>query len=97
MRPAVISGEDGVKAAASGEPAETLTEDAGDGDAGVKASAQAKVEAKEYKRLVAFRKTRLLAPGEQETMTLHVDGRALASFRTDYDAAHGAWGIEAGR
>ena len=63
----------------------------------MKASAQAKVEAKEYKRLVAFRKTRLLAPGEQETMTLHVDGRALASFRTDYDAAHGAWVIEAGR
>lgn len=53
--------------------------------------------AKEYKRLVAFRKTRLLAPGEQETMTLHVDGRALASFRTDYDGAHGAWVIEAGR
>ena len=53
--------------------------------------------AKEYKRLVAFRKTRLLAPGEQESMTLHVDGRALASFRTDYDAAHGAWVIEAGR
>ena len=96
-QPAVISGEDGVKAAASGEPAETLTEDAGDGGAGVKASAQAQVEAKEYKRLVAFRKTRLLAPGEQETMTLHVDGRALASFRTDYDAAHGAWVIEAGR
>lgn len=96
-QPAVISGEDGVKAAASGEPAETLTEDAGDGGASVKASAQAKVEAKEYKRLVAFRKTRLLAPGEQETMTLHVDGRALASFRTDYDAAHGAWVIEAGR
>ena len=96
-QPAVISGEDGVKAAASGEPAETLTEDAGNGGAGVKASAQAKVEAKEYKRLVAFRKTRLLAPGEQETMTLHVDGRALASFRTDYDAAHGAWVIEAGR
>ena len=96
-QPAVISGEDGVKAAASGEPAETLTEDAGDGGAGVEASAQAKVEAKEYKRLVAFRKTRLLAPGEQETMTLHVDGRALASFRTDYDAAHGAWVIEAGR
>lgn len=96
-QPAVISGEDGVKAAASGEPAETLAEDAGNGGAGVKASAQAKVEAKEYKRLVAFRKTRLLAPGEQETMTLHVDGRALASFRTDYDAAHGAWVIEAGR
>ena len=96
-QPAAISGEDGVKAAASGEPAETLAEDAGDGGAGVKASAQAKVEAKEYKRLVAFRKTRLLAPGEQETMTLHVDGRALASFRTDYDAAHGAWVIEAGR
>ena len=96
-QPAVISGEDGVKAAASGETAETLAGDAGDGGAGVKASAQAQVEAKEYKRLVAFRKTRLLAPGEQETMTLHVDGRALASFRTDYDAAHGAWVIEAGR
>ena len=91
-QPAAISGEDGVKAAASGEMAETLAEDAGDGGTGVEASAQAK----EYKRLVAFRKTRLLAPGEQETMTLHVDGRALASFRTDYDAAHGAWVIEAG-
>lgn len=95
-QPAAISGEDGVKAAASGKTAETLTEDAGNGGAGVKVSAQAQVEAKEYKRLVAFRKTRLLAPGEQETMTLHVDGRALASFRTDYDAAHGAWVIEAG-
>ena len=95
-QPAAISGEDGVKAAASGEMAETLAGDAGNGGADVKASAQAKVEAKEYKRLVAFRKTRLLAPGEQETMTLHVDGRALASFRTDYDAAHGAWVIEAG-
>ena len=96
-QPAAISGEDGVKAAASGEMAETLAEDAGDGGTGVEASAQAKVEAKEYKRLVAFRKTRLLAPGEQESMTLHVDGRALASFRTDYDAAHGAWVVEAGR
>ena len=95
-QPAAISGEDGVKAAASGETAETLAGDAGNGGAGVEASAQAKVEAKEYKRLVAFRKTRLLAPGEQESMTLHVDGRALASFRTDYDAAHGAWVIEAG-
>ena len=96
-QPAAISGEDGVKAAASGETAETLAGDAGNGGAGVEAPAQAKVEAKEYKRLVAFRKTRLLAPGEQESMTLHVDGRALASFRTDYDAAHGAWVIEAGR
>lgn len=96
-QPAAISGEDGVKAAASGKTAETLAGDAGNGGAGVKVSAQAQVEAKEYKRLVAFRKTRLLAPGEQETMTLHVDGRALASFRTDYDAAHGAWVIEAGR
>lgn len=96
-QPAAISGADGVNAAATDETAETLAEAAVDGGAGVKASAQAKVEAKEYKRLVAFRKTRLLAPGEQETMTLHVDGRALASFRTDYDAAHGAWVIEAGR
>ena len=96
-QPAAISGEDGVKAAASGETAETLAEAAVDGGAGAEASAQgAKVEAKEFKRLVAFRKTRLLAPGEQESMTLHVDGRALASFRTDYDAAHGAWVIEAG-
>lgn len=95
-QPVAISGEDGVKAAASVKTAETLVEDAGNGGAGVEASAQAKVEAKEFKRLVAFRKTRLLAPGEQETMTLHVDGRALASFRTDYDAAHGAWVIEAG-
>lgn len=95
-QPAAISGADGVKAAASGKTAETLAGDAGNGSASVEASAQAKVEAKEYKRLVAFRKTRLLAPGEQESMTLHVDGRALASFRTDYDAAHGAWVIEAG-
>lgn len=96
-QPATISGADGVKATASGETAETLAEAAVDGGAGAEASAQgAKVEAKEFKRLVAFRKTRLLAPGEQESMTLHVDGRALASFRTDYDAAHGAWVIEAG-
>ena len=97
-QPAAISGADGVKAAASDEKAETLAEAAGDGGAGAEASAQgAKVEAKEFKRLVAFRKTRLLAPGEQEAMTLHVDGCALASFRTDYDAAHGAWVVEAGR
>ena len=97
-QPAAISGADGVKAAASDEKAETLAEAAGDGGAGAEASAQgAKVEAKEFKRLVAFRKTRLLAPGEQEAMTLHVDGRALASFRTDYDAVHGAWVVEAGR
>ena len=97
-QPAAISGADGVKAAASDEKAETLAEAAGDGGAGAEASAQgAKVEAKEFKRLVAFRKTRLLAPGEQEAMTLHVDGRAFASFRTDYDAAHGAWVVEAGR
>mgnify|MGYP004539253087 CR=1 FL=1 len=96
-QPATISGADGVKATASGETAETLAKAAVDGGAGAEASAQgAKVEAKEFKRLVAFRKTRLLAPGEQESMTLHVDGRALASFRTDYDAAHGAWVIEAG-
>ena len=97
-QPAAISGAEGVKAAATDETAETLAEAAVDGNAGAEASAQGvKVEAKEFKRLVAFRKTRLLAPGEQETMTLHVDGRALASFRTDYDAAHGAWVIEAGR
>ena len=96
-QPATISGADGVKATVSGETAETLAEAAVDGGAGAEVSAQgAKVEAKEFKRLVAFRKTRLLAPGEQESMTLHVDGRALASFRTDYDAAHGAWVIEAG-
>ena len=64
-QPAAISGADGVKAAATDETAETLAEAAVDGGAGVKASAQGvKVEAKEYKRLVAFRKTRLLAPGE---------------------------------
>lgn len=97
-QPAAISVAAGVKAAATDETAETLAEAAVDGNAGAEASAQGvKVEAKEYKRLVAFRKTRLLAPGEQETMTLHVDGRSLASFRTDYDAAHGAWVIEAGR
>lgn len=97
-QPAAISGDAGAKAAASDETAETLAAAAVNGGTGAEASAQGtKVEAKEFKRLVAFRKTRLLAPGEQETMTLHVDGRALASFRTDYDAAHGAWVIEAGR
>ncbi len=35
---------------------------------------------KEYQRLAAFAKTGLLAPGEEETLTMRLDVRALASF-----------------
>ena len=60
-------------------------------------SQQGTVIAKEYKRLVAFQKTRLLQPGEQETMTVEIDARLLASFHEQYEEAQGAWVIEAGR
>ena len=61
------------------------------------AAPHGQVEAKEYKRLVAFQKTRLLQPGERESMTLEIDARALASFHAQYEEAQGAWVIEAGR
>ncbi|MCI8895275.1 MAG: hypothetical protein HFI41_11605 [Lachnospiraceae bacterium] len=44
------------------------------------------------KRLVAFGKTRLLQPGETETLTLHVDESQLKS----YSEKKAAWLIEAG-
>ncbi len=44
------------------------------------------------RRLVAFAKTKLLKPGESQTLTLIVAGRQLASF----DPAQAAWITEAG-
>jgi hypothetical protein len=44
------------------------------------------------KRFVAFAKTRLLFPGERETLTLTIDENRLSS----YDEARAAWVIEAG-
>jgi len=51
---------------------------------------------KEYKRLVAFAKTKLLAPGETQDMTIHVENKNLASFHEDYEGDKGAWVIERG-
>lgn len=47
---------------------------------------------KERKRLSAFAKTGLLAPGESETLMLSFDVRDAAS----YDEAHSAWTLEKG-
>lgn len=47
---------------------------------------------KEYQRLAAFGKTRLLAPGERETLTLRVPLEALAS----YDEGNAETVLEAG-
>ena len=47
---------------------------------------------KEYRRLVAFAKTKLLAPGESETLRLRFDLYALASYRT----GRAAWMLEKG-
>ena len=48
---------------------------------------------KEVRRLAAFGKTRLLEPGETQTLALSFDADALASF----DEAAAAWVLEAGR
>lgn len=48
--------------------------------------------AKEVKRLVAFAKTGLLAPGQEETLTISIDAKMLASF----DEETHAWILEAG-
>ena len=48
---------------------------------------------KEVRRLVAFGKTRLLAPGESQRLALSFNPEALAS----YDEATAAWVLEAGR
>ena len=42
---------------------------------------------KEYQRLAAFRKTKLLAPGESQELCLRIDLADLASFREE-DACH---------
>lgn len=47
---------------------------------------------KEYKRLIAFKKTRLLAPGEEEKLTVTVPVRNFASF----DETAAQWKIEKG-
>ena len=47
---------------------------------------------KEYRRLAGFAKTKLLAPGETEEVTVHIPVRALASF----DPAQSAWVLEEG-
>lgn len=47
---------------------------------------------KEYKRLIGFAKTRCLAPGESQTLTVTMPAKMLASF----DESRAAWVIEAG-
>ncbi|MCD7821463.1 MAG: glycoside hydrolase family 3 C-terminal domain-containing protein [Clostridiales bacterium] len=47
---------------------------------------------KEYKRLCGFAKTRLLQPGDSETLTISFPAKALASF----DESRSAWVAEAG-
>ena len=47
---------------------------------------------KEFKRLIAFGKTSLLAPGTEEVLTLRFDIAALASYRPGY----AAWFLERG-
>ena len=51
-----------------------------------------KEQAKEFKRLVSFGKTSLLAPGESETLTLRFPIESLASYRT----GKAAWVLEQG-
>jgi len=47
---------------------------------------------KEYRRLVGFAKTRLLAPGEEQTVTITIPLRELASYDPDLPG----WLLEAG-
>ena len=56
------------------------------------AACPAKEQQKEFKRLVSFGKTGLLAPGAEETLTLRFDIAALASYRPGY----AAWYLEKG-
>ena len=48
---------------------------------------------KEYRRLLGFAKTKLLAPGESETITISAPAKAFAS----YSEEKAAWLVEAGR
>ncbi|MCM1175943.1 MAG: glycoside hydrolase family 3 C-terminal domain-containing protein [Blautia sp.] len=48
---------------------------------------------KEYRRLCGFAKTKLLAPGESQQLTVCFDAKSLAS----YDEKRSAWVAEAGR
>ena len=56
------------------------------------AACPAREQPKEFKRLVAFGKTGLLAPGAEEALTLRFDIAALASYRPGY----AAWFLEKG-
>ncbi len=49
--------------------------------------------AKEYRRLLGFAKTKLLAPGESETVTISAPAKAFASYNEEKTA----WLVEAGR
>ncbi|MBQ8638403.1 MAG: glycoside hydrolase family 3 C-terminal domain-containing protein [Lachnospiraceae bacterium] len=48
---------------------------------------------KEFRRLAGFAKTKLLAPGESQNLTITFDGKAIASF----DEVQSGWVIEKGR
>ena len=48
---------------------------------------------KVHKKLVGFKKTRLLAPGESQTMEITIGAKYLASF----EEAKAAWTVEAGK
>ena len=56
------------------------------------AACPAAEQPKEFKRLIAFGKTGLLAPGTEEALTLRFDIAALASYRPGY----AAWFLERG-
>ena len=55
--------------------------------------------AREYRRLAGFAKTRLLAPGEEETLTIRIPQKQLASFdpqRSGWVVEQGTYGVWAG-